>query len=596
MSGLLGSAHPGLEWLPGETLFSLASRYHLMAGNRTPDQTCLQLFGHRRTGSAHDIPAHVEFLSSHSAGLLGQARDIILARSLVPFYFPFYAEQRCENWLAQMSQGPAPNLKAELGLAATRFGGAHPLKACPECMEVDIQAYGVAFWHAEHQLPGVLVCAAHRGPLLVSAEKVSGQNRFGWVLPTHACLRPLSSRLYGRELQFAVCARALWRLPISFMFSAQRLGTLYRQRLVKLDLANEAGARIHHARFNSAVNEMFFATGLEEVFPLLAPADGRSAIAPRLLRLCIGSSARESHHPLNHMLLILLFFGSWTCFWEAYRRCRVASEGTVDREPQGAGTSPLHQSAADARRAVLVCQVQGGKSVTHAAANLGVSTGTAMAWIAATGMHPSRRPKVLRAEIRDRLLKLLQRGTDKAAAAQAVGVSVQTITRILFTEPGLHERWRQARQLRSQAKARLAWECVIDAFPQSTSKEWRRLEPSVYAWLYRNDREWLAATIERRVRPVHQVVSRIDWSARDKALAQAVREAALQWVQSYPRKRPTVATLCTVIPSLRAKLSALGKLPQTRAALLEVSAARRSRAPNSQLALDAGGDLVGIPD
>ena len=36
------------------------------------------------------------------------------------------------------------NLKARLGLLASRFGASHPLKACPECMREDFEVHAIS--------------------------------------------------------------------------------------------------------------------------------------------------------------------------------------------------------------------------------------------------------------------------------------------------------------------------------------------------------------------------------------------------------------------------------------------------------------------
>ncbi|MCC0179846.1 TniQ family protein [Waterburya agarophytonicola K14] len=42
------------------------------------------------------------------------------------------------------------------------------LKFCPQCRAEDEQKYGEAYWHRQHQIPGMLVCLKHKLPLLNS--------------------------------------------------------------------------------------------------------------------------------------------------------------------------------------------------------------------------------------------------------------------------------------------------------------------------------------------------------------------------------------------------------------------------------------------
>ena len=61
-------------------------------------------------------------------------------------------------------------------------------------------------------------------------------------------------------------------------------------------------------------------------------------------------------------------------------------------------------------------------------------------------------------EDRVRLATLrLRQGADKSKVAAAVSMSVETITRLLRTAPGLHVAWRFARMERQRRVARAAW-------------------------------------------------------------------------------------------------------------------------------------------
>ena len=181
----IGAGQPRVvSWLPNETLFSLASRHHHIAGNSTPDQTCLQLFGDKRIGCSHDFPAGLRHFVAQTEGILGSSTGITIQHSILPFYLAFHPEFRCSKWLTNIADGSICTMKAELGILASRFGASHPLKACALCMCEDSRLHHVAYWHVQHQLPGVWVCPVHRCALQIATMKWRGHNRFGWLLPT----------------------------------------------------------------------------------------------------------------------------------------------------------------------------------------------------------------------------------------------------------------------------------------------------------------------------------------------------------------------------------------------------------------------------
>lgn len=71
-----------------------------------------------------------------------------------------------------------------LGITASRVGGHHPLKACSECVRLDLDAGGFAYWHIEHQYPSTTACARHTRPLFIAWDSVTPVHRRGWSLPT----------------------------------------------------------------------------------------------------------------------------------------------------------------------------------------------------------------------------------------------------------------------------------------------------------------------------------------------------------------------------------------------------------------------------
>lgn len=60
-----------LAWLPDETVFSLAARFHRVSGATTASQTCRILFGHDRHGTEHDLPCRLQHLADATEGVLG---------------------------------------------------------------------------------------------------------------------------------------------------------------------------------------------------------------------------------------------------------------------------------------------------------------------------------------------------------------------------------------------------------------------------------------------------------------------------------------------------------------------------------------------
>lgn len=556
-------------WFPGETLYSLASRHHHVSGNMLASQTCEQLFGHTHLGCSHDLPAQLDEFVRRTDGALGTPEDIARCHTILPYYFPFRPPRDATNALAAVSRGGLGSLKARLGLLATRFGAAHPLKACHSCMIEDQERFQVAYWHLEHQYPGVWLCSRHRRILDRALEKVNGKGRFHWYLPkTMQFLPGVEDRPSELTLDIldaaADFAKSLGRLEPGFHLDAMIVAELYRSRLSELGLANADG-RLRSKGFASTVLPVSTALSrLHELRALPTTDVGVLAQFQRMVR-----NPRSHAHPLRHCVLIIALFGGWQSFLAAYRERTgpLSVDSTiVDTQPSEARVAAL-----DSRREAILTSLKGGATVTAAAHETGIAVATAMAWAAAGGFSVSRRPKCLSPERRALAIRKLAAGKPKDAVARSVDVSIQTITLLLRLEPGLAERWHQARFARAQRGARRLWDRAARSMARPTATELRARQPAAFAWLYRNDRAWLndyASRLEQIPKSNH---ANVRWDQRDRQMAQAVRVVALSLYERKPDRPIKLADLFGVIPRLKALMSRIDRLPLTRMAIGDVT-------------------------
>lgn len=277
---------------------------------------------------------------------------------------------------------------------------------------------------------------------------------------------------------------------------------------------------------------------------------------------------RSGIHPLRHLALATWLFDSAETFLEQYHatlRPGFAGQPTRPTELASAGRD-VH----DERQGQLVALLDAGVPVSRAARAVGVDTNTGMAWAASHGIETPRRPKVLKPEVRSKLLRLLKRGVSKESVAAAGKVSVQTITNFLRTEVGLHQTWKEAQFAGAKRRSRRRWLRYVTANPHSGVKAARLAEPAVYAWLYRNDRDWLKAQTFAMERVARSPQARVDWDQRDQQLSEQVRRVALELHEAEPDRRIKLFQIYQRLPELKAKLFKMDRLPLTRSALYAV--------------------------
>lgn len=559
------------QWLPDETLFSLASRYHALTGNALSSSTCQQLFGSSRFGLQHDFPCRIDDFVCRTEKLLGTETEIIRQHTILPFYLPFRSKSDENDAIASM-RGPAiGSMKYRLGILTSRFRANHPLKACPECMAADINAQSIAYWHLSHQYPGVWSCPVHNVALLQSTKKSTGVGRFLWHLPRLDLLVDSAEAEIDRELlqirrqligslTRVVCEYAT--LPVGFHFDSTVLLKTY------LFALHERGFTTTKGRTNfTEIGRAFFnrtepLRAIRELSALPSNANEASSQLSRLLRV-----PRSGTHPLRHLLFIQWLFDDWGAFMLAYKRHTLElEEGRA--YPEIAVRKGGVEVKIDPRMNQLLLMIRDGKyAISHAAKQIGIDTATAMVWAAKAGIATPRRPKLLKPEIREELICDLKDGHDKQIVASKFGVSVQTITTTLRTEVGLHQEWLTIRAEHAQSNARTTWDSLLMQNPEAGVKAIRALAPAAYAWLYRNDRAWLRDSAKKHLVVTRSNNVRLDWVQRDMVLAREVQRVVLQMHERKPGAAIFLWQIYQELPELKAKLDVIGRLPLTRKAI-----------------------------
>lgn len=564
-----------MPWLPDETLFSLCSRNHRLWGHTLSARSTELLFGRSRAGTHHDIPSSLDEFVIRTSGVYGDARQLATEHTLLKFYRPFMSESQVAHAVGVMRSGSVAHLKFKLGLLTSRFRANHPLKACPQCMSFDLHEQGWSYWHVTHQFPGVWTCPQHGEPLLTSTVKSTGVERFDWHLPDQDHL-VVPEACLSRDLN---PLHKLTQLVVNVLSRNQADGCLDSTTLQKtlLDRFAERGWLTASGQLRlklAAISYLDYLNGfkgLSEFDGLPFDAASSNAHLGRLLR-----PMRTGTHPLRWLSIIDWLYSDADEF-EEQRKTQEGGRGLneIPLDLEQSDVSAQSDGSRDvSRREQLMTLVRSGYSATRAAKEVGVDTTIAMAWMVANGHVTKRRPKQLKTELRNAAIKDLKGGADKAETAQRHGITVQSVTRLLRSEAGLHAQWTEARFSNAQVRARTAWLDVLEACDGLGVKWMRSLESAAYAWLYRNDRAWLIEHSPRSANEVTRTVT-VDWDRRDRDLSRKVAQAACQ-IQSAQSKPLKLWQLYQAVPELKPKLSVLRQLPLTLKVLEEVLP-RRSR-------------------
>lgn len=552
-----------LDWLPGETLFSLLSRQHLLSGEVIAARTSERFFGSSRAGSHHDFPNRLAAFVERTNGQLGGLPGIALNRTLLAFYRAFIPSQECTHAIECMRTNSVAHLKLRLGVLTSRFRAHHPLKACPACMKEDSESTGWAYWHLEHQYPGVWVCTKHQDLLLVSKFKATGVQRFQWLLPRSdelSCEQDVMAghALSDRLLRLAKLIESLVRGGVHEPIPTHLLYQVYRDVIASRGWLTASGSLRMRAISQEFLEQVRPLRLVSEFAGLPQTVDEARAIVGRLLR-----PPRAGTHPLRHILMIEWLFADMETFYQAIRNV-----GAIKQVSVPSCTDAIDRTT-DPRKAELQRLLVEEKHSARATAKiLGIDTQTALLWAEQRGVPVSRRAKKLSGELRAVAEHALQCGADKKDVELQTGLSASTVTRMLLADSVLHEKWLQTRAEQARKRSRAAWIAVLESSRGEGVKWMRSLEPGVYAWLYRHDRVWLDAHKPETANTLHKIRrSSVDWDTRDVELSAAVRSAALRLMSEGGGRRIFFWQLYQLVPELKTKRSVLHRLPLTRDAI-----------------------------
>ncbi|MBK9494706.1 MAG: TniQ family protein [Xanthomonadales bacterium] len=474
---------------PLQTLYSWCGMTHALNSGVRATDTSIALFGQPYAGLRHDFPSNLDALCERTGYQLGEARQIALHHTLLGYFLPLVDAVRADRVLSSLKEGSIPQLNMQLGITASRIGGHHPLKACRACVAVSERETGGAFWRIDHQLPSSFVCRLH-GTLLAAAwDAVTPVHRRRWLLPLGepACTWTEHAGVTNRQfhvldrLQSDSCAFA--KLPAGRL-DARRLASTYRTAMCQEGMATSRG-NLKLERLVRLVRGHYY--GLEHLpgmQVLMSITDEWPGLAASLSR-----RVPRPGHPFKHLLLITCLFESWHAFLEAYD----SSQETGSKHSLPTVPDPLQVQRTEFRRLVEEQHL----SVRSASAQVGISTTTGVQWARQLGLAFTARPKALTRRVEAAIQRRLGRGDPVESIASAASVSVVTVRRVLGRSSETSQRRQTCVTGKKRDVARNSFSVLCSRNPGVPLSSLRSIKGNSYAWLYRNDREWLVRQLQQ---------------------------------------------------------------------------------------------------
>ncbi|WPC42843.1 TnsD family Tn7-like transposition protein [Clostridium sp. JS66] len=163
---------------PDETLYSMIARYHIWSGNLNSKATLRDLFNTTSVTAGRELPANINLLINNLPDKCTLTVDkIIKNHTLYKYYTAFLTSERANYIYDLMAEGKGSLIFTGLGMCNNNMKIDSSLKYCKVCVDSERDNFGEAFWHVEHQVPGVLMCQKHLSELCICTKSIEMKNR-----------------------------------------------------------------------------------------------------------------------------------------------------------------------------------------------------------------------------------------------------------------------------------------------------------------------------------------------------------------------------------------------------------------------------------
>ncbi|MFZ4288016.1 TniQ family protein [Variovorax sp. HJSM1_2] len=216
-----------------ETVYSVCSRFHFVTQCGSPRETALLLFGDANARLYTDVPSCLQHLQIASAGAIQATEQFLRQHSGLAAYLALMLPASRIALVQACQKGPPSIARARSGL--NRYVGPQSvLKLCLVCAHHQLDADGVTFWAAHHQVPGVWMCDEH--DVALSFAEVPQLESKRWILPQHVLVSAVQPQFSDLERSKMRRLKAV----VQWMSLNHHLDTAILQVLLK-DRLREAG-------------------------------------------------------------------------------------------------------------------------------------------------------------------------------------------------------------------------------------------------------------------------------------------------------------------------------------------------------------------
>ena len=548
-----------------ELLYSIIARYHDYSGNENYKTSMEELFGSNSVCAATIFPSHLFELCKRLPTPAYSTDYKISKHTLLPYYSPFIPNERLQELKIIMSENSGTALYMKLGKVSSTVKSPEYLRYCPDCLLENTAENGEVYWHRVHQVEGVLVCPKHHSWLIQSTVHYSERkNKHELVTLERACKGSYKIYNYNQfdfifnHLKF-IAEQSYYLLNNEIKpLGLNSIKDFYIKRLQQQGLATTTG-KIRWLDLIPRFTQFYGQRLLKELNCYLSLND-QDTWFHKMLR-----KPKVSCHPLRHILLL--------GFLNETVSSLVNNINKITYEPFGSGPWYCLNKAADHYHKLVIdsCVITRDYKTGQPVGTFSCSCGFVYSRKGpdkdSTDCYKIGRIKEFGRVWEQKLLELAPMDLSLRKKAEILGVDPMTVKNKLVPK---ESKIIKKTTISKRDDYRDQWIKLIQDNSKKFVNEIRSMNPKIYTWLYRNDKDWLNSHYPDSKKLNSKNNERVDWNKRDQDIAMKI-EIIVEEILAESNKliRVTKNEIGRRLGMLSNLDKYIDKMPQTKKVLNE---------------------------
>lgn len=482
----------------GEIFYSVVARYYNYYGIGGPKKWLNALFSSNTISATLDFPSGLkEFCRNLKIGALSEEK-IISEHSLFPLYSRFIGPLKKKKVLDSMSN-KSGDIHTRVGINAGVFSPLQFPRFCRMCYDEDIESHGESYFRRAHQIPSVPICVKHNVFLEQLHIEVNLLNKHYFIPASIVESYPqLESRLNDSRKVNEISQRSIDLLKTESTHLFSNDDYFYNRKVRELGFL-KGNKSIDIASLYKAF-ENHFSPRLLLTFKSQVDINDPSCWLKSIVR-----KHRKSIDPIRHIL-----------FEDFILSCNNNAITTPELESKKRPClNPVckHYKKKVIRKYEVSIDKKSNKQIKYIECSCGY--GYTESYLAKKGV------------IYRRVKNYGNLWERKLHVCMSKGISIRKTARILDCDSKtiklfLHKKCLNSEETSSFIKKKKQWLTLIKQNPQSGVTKLRKLNPALYSFIYRRDKNWLT----KQKYPINkpQVKPRVDWGKRDSDLLLQIKE------------------------------------------------------------------------